>query len=202
MSDYPGYIASCVRNPKIKWRQKSIGKYWKETTFDFATTIPRIQRWQIIVQEHWKTTGNSLRSDGITSTKGSWRWNSPQNSWNLTCKNLQPKKTILSHPLSETQTRNGLDDVFDQYITVPNISASDSQELSYAVSCQEPANHKFDILLQDGQLPGAKCPDLAKMAYDVHSMPAMSAECERVFNSAKASYHRPVSSDGRWYYGS
>ena len=74
---------------------------------------------------------------------------------------------------------------FDQYITVPDSSTSDSQEDSYASYCREPVNQKFDNLLHYWRFQEANYPDLVKVAYDMHSIPAMSAEFERVFSSTK-----------------
>ena len=44
---------------------------------------------------------------------------------------------------------------------------------------------KIDNLLCYWQLQESINPDLAKMAFNMHSIPAMSAECDRVFSSTK-----------------
>ena len=148
MSDSPVYIASCVLNPKMKW--KLFEKRW-ENDYD------RVLHGQ----------------------------NSLQNFWNSSYKNqtLLQKGTFLSP--SEVPATNSLINDFDQYITVPDSPISDSQEDSYALYCREPVKQKFDNLLHYWRFQEANCPDLAKMAYDMHSIPAMSAECERVFSGTK-----------------
>ena len=46
-------------------------------------------------------------------------------------------------------------------------------------------NQKFDNLLHYWRFHEANYPDLAKMVYDMYSIPAMSAEYKRVFSSTK-----------------
>lgn len=57
----------------------------------------------------------------------------------------------------------------------------------YEIYCSEPPlpriNNPDLIIMWQGL--EARFPNLAMMAYDILSIPAMSAECERVFSSAK-----------------
>ena len=148
MGDSPVYIASCVLNPKMKW--KFFEKQW-ENEYDRA-----------------------LQGQ-----------NSLQNFWNSSYKNHTLLQEGSSLSPSKIPATNSLIDDFDRYITVPDNSISDFQEDSYASYCREPVNQKLDNLLHYWQFQEANYPDLAKMVYDMHSIPAMSAECERVFSSTK-----------------
>ena len=145
MDDFLVYVASCVLNPRLKWR--------------FFET-----RW-----------GNE--DERVLQSQQSF-----QDFWDTTYKNrsiIQDETTTIIDPEAAT------DDLFDQYLTVPESVTSVPQEDSYASYCREPVNPKFEDLLQYWSLQENNYPDLAKMAYDLHSIPAMSAECERVFSSTK-----------------
>lgn len=111
--------------------------------------------------------------------------NSLQNFWNSSYKNQTLLQEGSSLSPSKIPATNSLIDDFDRYITVPDNSISDFQEDSYASYCREPVNQKFDNLLYYWRFQEANYPDLAKMAYDMHSIPATFAECERVFSSTK-----------------
>lgn len=70
-------------------------------------------------------------------------------------------------------------------IMVPDIAASEFKEDSYASYCRRPINQKLDNLLHHWQFQEINYPDLAKMTIDMHSIPAMLAEYERVFINTK-----------------
>ena len=78
------------------------------------------------------------------------------------------------------------DNLFDQYFIVSEHSISTvSQKDSYVSYCRESVNLRFEDIFQYWQLQKANYPDLAKMAYDMHSILAISAECKRIFSSTK-----------------
>lgn len=87
----------------------------------------------------------------------------------------------LPFPLS------GRDDVLEQDLYAWRYSVPTVVEDEYAVYCSEPplpyaANPN---LLEEWRRMEGRFPVLAKMAFDILSIPAMSAECERIFSSAK-----------------
>lgn len=148
MQESPVYVASCVLNPKLKWR---------------------------FFEARWENDFNRILQGR----------DSFQDLWNGTYKNQTLSFHHQSSAVLNTQSDTNLsENVFDRYITIPDSIISAIQD-SYVSYCQEPCSSKFDNLLQYWQLQEAHYPDLAKMAYDMHSIPAMSAECERVFSSTK-----------------
>lgn len=90
------------------------------------------------------------------------------------------KYPFASEP--ETRTGNDLDHIFDQYISVIDSSASDFQWDSYVSYCHEPTDQKFHQVIFSPQrnFQEINCPDLTKMAHDMHSIPFISVEYECV----------------------
>ena len=91
----------------------------------------------------------------------------------------------LSSSMDVNMTLNKSDpDEFDQFVMMPDnltIEKSDSLE----IYLRDNPIPDIKNLLEHWQSPESLYPDLSQLAYDTCSIPAMSAECERVFSSTK-----------------
>ena len=76
-------------------------------------------------------------------------------------------------------------DDFDRFITVSEDSTTERSDSLEAYIREKPVELYKSGLLAWWHSKEAAYPDLTRLAYDMHSIPAMSAECERIFGSTK-----------------
>lgn len=100
---------------------------------------------------------------GARSTTWFWKISSPSELLELDLqKSTLPKRTTLSHLSLKHWLELVWSMLFDQYINLPDNSASDFRGDSYVSYCQEPINWKFDNLRYYWHIREPKCPDLGK----------------------------------------
>ena len=171
--------------------EKAKDMYRNSKSYKFLATA--VNNAWAVADKYYKIIDDSTAYVAAVVLNPSYKWSSLEKLWakrrpwlksyekrlkKLWIEQYQNKSPDNSRPASQD-----IDDIFQQHLCLDPMQDRRLQEDGYETYCTSRA----------GQTPGGlihwwisqEDPDLAQWALNMHSIPAMSAECERVFSSTK-----------------